>query len=207
MQLRVNATDIEVDDEGRISRACLQKLTAHASADVLLLVGTQVSVGEQPLARNDADAAELLSAAAERCGDTRAMVNLADLCRQGRAPGGAIKAADLVRRAADEGDPLGQSSYARHLYEGIGVAQDKVEAVKYWEMAADQGDATGLWQMAQTYHRHYDEVGRQRDGAKALRLLRAAAAAGSHEAAAELRNVVDAEPFPGQWPLTFYRRG
>ena len=60
MQLRVDATDIEVDDEGRISRACLQKLTADASADVLLLVGTQVSVGEQPLARNDADAAERL---------------------------------------------------------------------------------------------------------------------------------------------------
>ena len=209
--------DVKVGADGRLTRACMAEMTASAPSDVLLYLSLSMTTpnsappaeGVPPLAQSDADAAALLAAAVERCGDPRAMVNLADLCRQGRAPGGDMKAAELCRRAADKGDPFGHTCYARHLYEGRGVAQDKVEAANHWEKAANQGDADGLWQMAQTYHDSdlAAAAGRQRDGAKALELLSAAADAGNVYAKDELNNVVLAEPFPGQWPITHTSKG
>jgi TPR repeat protein len=46
----------------------------------------------------------------------------------------------LLRDAADGGDAVAQVELGCCLEEGTGVTKDEIEAVRYYRMAADQGD-------------------------------------------------------------------
>jgi TPR repeat protein len=47
------------------------------------------------------------------------------------------RAAHYYKLAADQGDRAGQYNYARHLYEGGGVDEDKGQAARYFKLSAD----------------------------------------------------------------------
>lgn len=53
-------------------------------------------------------------------------------------PKSAEACVSYLRKAADLGDPIGQGNYAEHLEQGIGVAQDLVEAYKFYLLAYKQ---------------------------------------------------------------------
>ena len=76
-------------------------------------------------------------------GVARAQSNLGAAFLEGprRAPRDVGKAADWLKRAADQGDAGAQRNLALCHYEGWGLAQDEAAAAVWYEKAAEQNDA------------------------------------------------------------------
>ena len=55
------------------------------------------------------------------------------------------EAAAWFRKAAEQGDPVGQIQIGLAYYQGRGVGKDKGEAERWYKKASDQGDATGSY--------------------------------------------------------------
>ena len=62
----------------------------------------------------------------------------------------AIDIIELVEKA-DKGDIISQFLLGLHYYEGVGVEQDYVEAVKWFEKAAKEGDSDAQYFLGQCY--------------------------------------------------------
>lgn len=110
---------------------------------------------------------------AEKCGDHETAHKVFDKCIAAGYAGAMIwkallyedgtgieqssaKAAELLLRAANSGQPgystLGKLHYASALYEGRGVPQNKEEAMKWFQAAADEGDPDAREFLATGYH-------------------------------------------------------
>ncbi|PST27249.1 peptidoglycan-binding protein [Mesorhizobium plurifarium] len=81
--------------------------------------------------------------------------------------------------AAKGGDPLAFYEIGARFTEGRGVEQDRAEAVKWYQRAADAGVVPAEYRLASLYEKG---AGVQRDGAKAKALYLKAAAAGNASA-------------------------
>ena len=58
---------------------------------------------------------------------------------------------DTLIEAAKQGNTRVQIMLAEHYIEGDGVPRDIDEAMKWWQMAAEQGDVTAQYNLAQCY--------------------------------------------------------
>src|SRR5690606_30282211 len=58
-------------------------------------------------------------------------------------PESLIRAAPLLKQAAEGGHANAATLYAHALWEGAGIEQDRPEAVRWYEQAARRGDAEG----------------------------------------------------------------
>jgi hypothetical protein len=74
------------------------------------------------------------------------------------------------------------------FYEGKGVAQSHDEAVKWFRLAAAQGDSDALFNLATCYANGH---GAPRDDHEALRLFKRAAAEGDADAAARVKELTN----------------
>jgi hypothetical protein len=81
----------------------------------------------------------------------------------------------LLRPAAEAGDPNAQYNVGAMFNEGEGVAQDHVEAAKWYRLSAEQGDSQAQYQLGIMYH-HGEGVAK--DSAEAFRWFREAAEQG-----------------------------
>ena len=104
----------------------------------------------------------------------------------GRAALPARRGARLRRRALLVGRPRSRvvvaaatrraRRYGSCLWDGAGVPKDRVEALRFFHLAAIHGDVQSMRQLARSYQHGYEPV--SRDRAEAGRLYRAAAALG-----------------------------
>ena len=91
------------------------------------------------------------------------------------APAFAYNGVDVaaVRRQAESGNPESQSQLGVLYASGVGIAQDKTEAVRWYGKSAEQGFPLGQWNLAFMYLR--GEGGVKEDPAKARELFQQAA--------------------------------
>lgn len=88
-----------------------------------------------------------------------------------------------IRKLAEKGDPEAQMKVGVMLSAGIGVEQDRLEGLKWYQKSADQGYPEGEWNLAFVYIR--GEIVPQ-DFKRAFDLLQKAADAGHAEAQYDL---------------------
>ena len=113
---------------------------------------------------------------AAAAGDPAAMVELAHMCREGRAVGKDLaEAVRWYRKAAEAGSARGMTSLGFMLEVGEGVAKDEVEAALWYRKGADAGDAAGMTRLGGMLARGR---GVAQDEEEAVRWLRKAADAG-----------------------------
>ena len=62
------------------------------------------------------------------------------------------KYVNLIRNAANQGDPDGQACLAMLYEEGFGVSEDMKTAVKWYQKAADQGNAGAQSKLGECYY-------------------------------------------------------
>ena len=82
---------------------------------------------------------------------------------------------ERLRRAAEQGDAVGQYNLGNRYFIGLGVEQDKAEAVKWYRKAAEQGHATAQINLGGCY---YDGEGVEQDKEEAVKWYRKAAEQG-----------------------------
>ena len=112
-----------------------------------------------------------------------AMINLAKLIEEGRAPGREPEEAiALFRRSAELGNPIGQSQMAVRLSRGVGVERDVAASLAMLEESARSGHAPAQMALASAYLRGID--GAEPDREKAAHWYGVAAKAGVPEAQA-----------------------
>lgn len=132
-------------------------------------------------------------------GDTRALKGLAymrlnpDAARF--APGRAV---ELLRQAADSGDPEAQFELGRLYERGIGVKQDVDRATALYRQAADRGFADAINDLGFLHFQGGSGV--VRDPARAIALFRQAADLGHPEAMFNFAALIDDGAVPGQTP-------
>ena len=73
---------------------------------------------------------------------------------------------------AEQGDAEAQYNLGHRYADGLGVAQDDAEAVRWYRLAADQGYTSAQYNLG---HRYADDLGVAQDDAEAVRLFRLAA--------------------------------
>ena len=106
----------------------------------------------EQLDRDDPAGVETLTRAAN-LGEPQAQLKLAALYQTGAA-GLDIDEAESrtwARRAAESGDARGQHAYGMYLYDGVGGAQNRAEAVDWLKRAADQGLIDSQYNVARIY--------------------------------------------------------
>ncbi|WP_245514871.1 SEL1-like repeat protein [Jiella endophytica] len=120
--------------------------------------------------------------AAARAGEAVAMNNLANLLKSGpdRDP---ARAALLHRKAAGKGLMVAVANVGFDLWHGDGVNENRPEALRWFERAAQAGSVPAMTMLAEA---HLDEGRAARNPALAVRWLERAATAGNGEAANRL---------------------
>ena len=98
---------------------------------------------------------------------------------------------DALRADAEQGDPYAQSELGYLYAVGDGVAEDDVEAVRWWSLAAEQGDPYAQYNLGVMYA---NGVGVLKDDAEALRWWRLAAHQGEVDAQYALGSVYAGAP-------------
>ena len=94
-----------------------------------------------------------------------------------------VKLFKEIKVRADKGDPVAQFRLGFCYYNGIGVAKDPVEVIKWWRMAADQGVAQAQYNLGNCYH---NGSGVARDQVEAVKWYRRAAEQGNAKALTDL---------------------
>ena len=89
------------------------------------------------------------------------------------------KYVNLIRNAANQGDPDGQACLAMLYEEGFGVSEDMKTAVKWYQKAADQGNAGAQSKLGECY---YLGKGVAENDAEAVKWLQKAAEQGNADA-------------------------
>lgn len=79
--------------------------------------------------------------------------NLSSLSEQGDS-----NAVEKLRQAAKDGDSRGQMSFGFILFQGFGVQKDEKEAVKWFRLAAEQGNAAAIANLAAGYEIGFGEL-------------------------------------------------
>jgi TPR repeat protein len=132
-------------------------------------------------ANNDRRAVEWYRIAIEQ-DFSPAMINLARLIESGRVPDAdPDEVIALYRRAAELGNPVGQSQMAVRYSQGKGVDQDATESLAMLEAAARGGHTPAQMSLAAAYLRG---IGGEPDQAQAAFWYRTAVEAGVEEAVA-----------------------
>jgi len=106
----------------------------------------------EQLDRNDPAGVETLTRAAN-LGEPQAQLKLAGLYQTG-APGlstDANESRQWARRAAEGGDPAGMHAYGMYLFDGVGGARNRVEALDWLKKAADRGLVDSQYNVARIY--------------------------------------------------------
>jgi TPR repeat protein len=98
------------------------------------------------------------------------------------------KAASLFLLSASEGHAKAQNRLGVCYANGTGLPMDEKAAVKYWSLAADQGDTHAQFNLA--YFHEAGKGGLVKDFAEALRLYRLAAAQGHKLAPKKMKQVI-----------------
>jgi len=90
-------------------------------------------------------------------GDLRAQVRLGFCYKNGNYGQGVTKnpveAVKWFRKAAEQGEPEGQSALAYCYYEGSGVIKDQAEAVKWYLKSAEQGSSHAQIKLGYCYYK------------------------------------------------------
>ena len=151
---------------------------------------------QQAIELLDADAAsgvDTLKRAAAT-GYTPAQLHLASLYQDGAkgVPVNLREARVWARRAADGGDAKGMHAYGMYLFEGVGGAQDRGEALTWLEKAAERGLVDSQFNVAKLYETGDEAI--QPDPAKAYRWYLIAARAGDGDAQAAVERLDKAIP-------------
>lgn len=122
--------------------ACFLR-SGRACAALRLLLDTSPAVLTPPIAGSDLDPRICETTgvrAASRSHRAAACLRIAaNLIEQGEA----AESATLVRRAAELGSPAGTYEYGRRLFAGLGVPQNRREALRLFLAACDSGIASG----------------------------------------------------------------
>ncbi|OYW36242.1 MAG: hypothetical protein B7Z42_12800, partial [Brevundimonas sp. 12-68-7] len=87
-----------------------------------------------------------------------------------------------ARRAAETGDARGQHAYGMYLFDGVGGARDRAEALDWLKQAADQGLVDSQYNVARIYEN--GDEGIAPDPTQAYRWYLIAARAGDPQAQA-----------------------
>ena len=95
-----------------------------------------------------------LLATARSCVVPYAKTFLGDLCLRDKKD---KEAAKWYREAADNEDPVGTRRYAEMLARGCGVEQNLEESIRYYEIAADIGDAPSQYRMGEYFENRGEE--------------------------------------------------
>lgn len=90
-----------------------------------------------------------------------------------------------VRKDAEQGNPQAQCHLGRRYYDGVGVTQNRGEAVKWWRMAANQGNAAAQFALGCCYG---NGEGVPKDSTEAVKWFRKAAEHGHTIAQSALGN-------------------
>ena len=88
------------------------------------------------------------------------------------------------RQAAEKNHATAQNNLGACYYNGVGVARDYAEALKWYRKAAEQGQAMGIYNLGLCY---YNGHGVEKNREEAERLLNEAAAKGSEDARSFLK--------------------
>lgn len=97
--------------------------------------------------------------------------------------GDMVEAADVLRRAAEAGEPRAMNHLGHMAQDGLGGPEDPGAAFAWYRQAAEAGDAYGLLNMGAVYR---EGLGVSQDDAEAVKWWRRAADAGSVEALTNL---------------------
>ncbi len=106
----------------------------------------------EQLDRNEPAGVETLTRAANM-GEPQAQLKLATLLQTG-ANGVTVDLPDArmwARRSAENGDPQGMHNYAMYLFEGVGGARNRPEALDWLKKAADRGLVDSQYNVARIY--------------------------------------------------------
>lgn len=106
----------------------------------------------EQLDRDDPAGVETLTRAAN-LGEPQAQLKLAGLYQTGEAGLDVDETESRLwaRRAAESGDARGQHAYGMYLFDGVGGAQNRVEALDWLKQAADQGLVDSQYNVARIY--------------------------------------------------------
>jgi TPR repeat protein len=181
LALRDGALGLQPDDAAAFALLSQAATTGDAAAHYDLGFMYQHGRGvAQDLA---AAVAQYRSAAGQ--GNAAAQNDLAVLIQNGQgAPQDAAAALSLYRASAGQGHARGQANLGLlYRYARLGLAEDDTEALKWFELAAKQGDAVAQSELARMYQ---SGIGTRPDIAAAIDLYRKAAAQGYVNAEASL---------------------
>lgn len=122
-------------------------------------------------------------------GSTAAQLHLASLYENGAAglTASPAEARVWVRRAADAGDPRAMHNYGMYLFEGVGGARDRVEALAWLVKAAESGLVDSQFNVAKLYES--GDEGIQADLPEAYKWYLIAARAGDGDAQAAVERL------------------
>jgi localization factor PodJL len=137
----------------------------------------------EQLDRDDPAGVETLTRAAN-LGEPGAQLKLAALYQTGEA-GLEVDEAESrlwARRAAETGDARGQHAYGMYLFDGVGGARNRAEALDWLKQAADQGLVDSQYNVARIYEN--GDEGIAPDPTQAYRWYLIAARAGDPQAQA-----------------------
>lgn len=140
----------------------------------------QLKEAESAWEREDFAAAASIYTRLSGSGVDVATHNLAVLQARGHVPGGDQGAIRLYRKSANRGFALSQSELAHRYLHGVGLMPHDRKAAMWARLAAEKGDARGL------YHYGYilfHGIGTKRDRVAGLAYLERADKAGWHEVA------------------------
>lgn len=126
----------------------------------------------------DLEAASKYFTIAAEAGNIQAYGYLGKMYLQGTeaTPQNNATAFNYFKKAADKGNPIGQSGIALMLLYGYGVKADEHKALKLFQLAAEQGHADAQLHLGQMY---YQGLGVRRDFKQALKFFQLASQSGN----------------------------
>ena len=132
--------------------------------------------GLQCLASKNFRRARALFKKAADSGNTRAMINYANLLQNGKGgPQNEQKATLYYRKAAEGGNPNGMLTYGLMLEHGTGIRANVKQAARFYKMAADNGQVKGMLNYGRLLQ---NGIGVAKNEKQALKYYRMAANAG-----------------------------
>jgi localization factor PodJL len=172
----------------------VQPIAALAAAPVDLARGAELyERATAQLDAEDLDGVDTLRQAAE-LGFAPAQLHLAGLYQEGGRglATDPAKARDLTRRAADSGDARGMHAYGMYLFDGVGGARDRSEALTWLLRAAERGLVDSQYNVARLYETGDEGIGA--NPTQALKWYLVAARAGDGDAQTAVERLQAALP-------------
>ena len=168
--------------------AALAAVPADARPEDQVRGGELYRQAVEQLDAGEAAGVETLRQAAD-LGFTAAQLHLASLYENGAAglTASPAEARVWVRRAADAGDPRAMHNYGMYLFEGVGGARDRAEALTWLLKAAESGLVDSQFNVAKLYES--GDEGIQADLPEAYKWYLIASRAGDGDAQAAVERL------------------